>query len=235
MKFRAILLSFLATALLCSCSSFSQWLLQHELNDKKEESVNKARPHPVGVTYDLIASDSPSKQISVFYNGEGLARVLFKGSSQTKKTIIDYQKQEVVNKDFEKDLLETTKLDPYEFPAVLNAENAGARKASCIGRGWFKNFPYHRWLFKDENSEWEVWTDDNDAFPVYFRSVRNGQVRSWLMQSSWIDGSTYDRPTFFSLEPDPLPKPESEQSELEQPRASSEANHHPKRSKHRHR
>lgn len=184
----------------------------------------------MGATYDIVASTGERKQLSMFFNGEGLARILFAKNGNS-KVIIDYKKQEISEKDFNTGWTETKKIDPLEIPVLINSKEAAAGQAESLGTGSRKGFPYHRWGKKIKENEWEVWTDDMDCFPVYYRSIKNGEVSTWTLVNAWIDGSTYDKPTFFTLEPDPpppLPEKTEEEKEEEkrQEKIMQEKKHH---------
>ncbi len=175
---------------------------------RKEESkdavLNVKEAHPVGVAYDVASSNGERKQISIFFNGKGIARLLDPALGNV-KVLVDFDKQTVCTKDFDKDMVDMHKLDPFAMPCVLNARYALEQKALSDGTGSTKGFPYHRWLWRKNDDLWEVWTDDNDSFPVYFRSVKAGEVCTWTIVNAWVDGSTLDKPTFYTLEADPPP------------------------------
>lgn len=222
--------SLASTLGLSACTELSNWLQSKDKQNEEALAIQETpKAHPVGVAYDMMSSNGEKKQLSIFYNGEGLARILFRNSGNT-KLLLDFNKQEITSKDFNTDWIETKKIDPYNYPIVLNAKNAAALKAECIGKGRRRGYPFHRWSLHKGDDEWEVWTDDNDSFPIYFRSIRNGEVTTWTMANAWIDGSTYDKPTFFTLEPDPLP-PAPETKEPEEP-IEPERKQHRKHSKH---
>lgn len=225
-----VLLICLSSFVLSACSAVSVWFEKEKTAIEKQDEP-KSTPHPVGVTYEITSSKGDRKQLSVFYNGEGLARVLFPQNGNS-KFLIDYTKQEITNKDFNTDWQESKTLDPYSFPSILDSQSAIKRKAVCIGSGRSKGFPYHRWSYQNRNDEWEVWTDDNDSFPVYFRSIKDGEVTTWTIVNAWIDGSTYDKPTFFTLDPDPQPAPKAEE-EAEQS-TDTVSLKHKKHAKHKH-
>ena len=220
--------------LLCLCLGLSACSALSDLLAKKETpapEIEVPKAHPVGVSYEVMTGNGERKTMSIFYSGDGLARILYRNSGNT-KLILDYGKKEITSKDFNSDWVETKLIDEYTYPCVLNARDAAKVKASCLGTGRTRGYPYHRWGLRTKNDEWEVWTDDNDSFPVYFRSIKNGDVTTWTMVNAWIDGSTYDKPTFFTLDPDPTPPaPEAKEEPVE---LEPEKRHHHKHSQ-RHR
>jgi hypothetical protein len=219
-------IAFLAAVLaLCGCAELSSWVNGQSLTEEEKLALKEVAwpAHPVGATYDVTKSGMPARQITVFYDGKGLARILDASVGKEKKTIIDFKKQQITNKDFKANSEETLAIDPLEFPSVLNARDALSAHAACTGKGVTRGFPYHRWRLNQNGSEWEVWTDDKDSFPVYYRSIKSGDVVTWTIVSSWIDGSTYDKPTFFSLLKDPPPpEPVKTEEELAQKKIKRE-------------
>lgn len=216
---------------LSACSAINDYFEAKRAETKAQQAEQLAKQvkeaHPVGASYEVLTSNGERKQMSIFYNGEGMARILYRDNGKT-KVLVDYLNKQITSKDFNTNWQETKQIDEFAFPCILNAKDASARKAECLGMGITRGFPYHRWGLKQENGdEWEVWTDDNDSFPVYFRSIKGGDVTTWMMVNAWIDGSTYDKPTFFTLEPDPLP-PAPEVKE-EEPEAETQKKH-----RHRH-
>lgn len=221
---------------LASCDHVSQWLRERETTEVSA-AVSK---RPVGVTYDVISSNAPRKQISVFFNGQAMARVLEPGDNWTGKTLLNYNNELLTKKDFNTETQDISTIDPMAYPAVLDANMAKRVNAKCIGEGVSKGYAYHRWTGKSQNGEWEVWTDDGDSFPIYYRSIKNGEVCTWTMVNSWIDGSTYNKPTFFTTEADPPPpepvKTEEEIAEEErkkQEEKQQKAHHHIARRTHK--
>ena len=208
----------LAVLCLCSCTQFTNWLDQREF----EESTASKSARPVGVSYDVCSSTEPRKQVSMFFNGNSLARVLEPGDNWTEKTLLNYENYLLTKKDFRTEMQDISKIDPLQFPPILNAEMAKREKAVCIGAGRSKGYAYHRWSGKNNKGEWEVWTDDNDNFPIYYRAIKHGEVCTWTMVNSWIDGSTYNNPTFFTTEADP-PPPEPEKTEEQKEKEEQEA------------
>lgn len=223
-----------AVLALSSCTVISGWLNRQNMRLEEKFAANEvaAPAHPVGVVYEVISSVAPRKQISIFFNGKGMARVLEQGDNWDRKTLIDFKKQQVLHMNFSANLQETKALDPYTFPCVLNAMDAEQAKASCLGVGATRGFPYHRWGLRKNAYEWEVWTDDRDSFPIYYRSIKGGDVTTWTLLNSWIDGSTYNSPTFFSLQPDPPPpEPIKSQEETEKKEAEKQKRACKKRAK----
>ena len=161
--------------------------------------------HPVGATYSVDSSTGPHSEISLFYNGSGMARVLGRARNPKEKTLIDFPNQIVTVANTETNWTGVSKLNPFEYPPVINPKQARAQKAECIGNGVSRSYPYHRWRKEGGGDEWEVWTDDRDHFPVYFRAVRNGEVVSWTIINTWIDQSVMSQPTFFTTKADPPP------------------------------
>lgn len=161
--------------------------------------------HPVGAIYSVDSSVAPHKEISLFYNGAGMARVLGRSHNAKEKILIDFAKQQVTTVNTETQWTNVSKLDDFEYPPIINPKAARALKAECIGSGVSKSYPYHRWRKESGSDEWEVWTDDRDHFPVYFRSVRKGEVVSWTIINTWIDESVMSQPTFFTTQADPPP------------------------------
>lgn len=204
---------------LSSCAEATDWLRERKLSEAKA-SVSA---RPVGVTYDVVSSNEPHKQISVFFNGQSLARVLEPGDNWEMKTLLDYKNGKLIEKSFRTETQDINNIDPLKYPPVLTAMDAQRENAKCIGEGRSKGYAYHRWAGKAATGEWEVWTDDGDSFPIYYRSIKNGEVCTWSMVNSWIDGSTYNKPTFFTTEADP-PPPEPEKTEEEkEPEREKEA------------
>lgn len=230
MRSANLIVGAVAVASLSACSGISDWLHKQDMTAEESFAKEELKPaHPVGVTYEVVSTSGIRKQVSVFFNGDGMARLLEPGNNWNTKTLIDFKKQEVTRKDFNPEYLETKKIDPYELPPVLNAKYAIDLKAHCLGKGVSRGYLYHRWGERDKKNEWEVWTDDTDSFPIYYRSIKNGDATTWTMIGSWIDGSTYNKPTFFTLEADPLPPEElkarekEKESEYEREKAKEEA------------
>lgn len=224
LKAKSTTIALLGSIALSSCTDYSAYLEKREAELDAQEQ--KPTPHPIGATYDLTSSKGEHKQFSVFYDGAGKARLLYPKPG-TYKILLDFSRKEITTKDFEDNSQETKSLDPYEYPIIINNQQAEQEKAECAGRGQTKGFPYHRWLFKKSNDEWEVWTDDNDCFPVYYRSIKNGDVTSWTLVNAWVDGSTYNKPTFFTLEPDPPPpEPPKNEAELQKAEPVQEKSRH---------
>lgn len=231
MRYPDNIICLMAALLLCGCCSVSNWL--HKQNMAVEEKLAASEvvlpAHPIAVIYDVESSASPRKQVSIFFDGKGMARVLEAGNGRDRKTLVDFRKQVIIRKDLNTSKQETTKIDPYDFPSVLNARDALLAKALCLGSGATRGFPYHRWSLRKGSCEWEVWTDDRDSFPIYYRSIKSGDVTTWTLVNSWVDGSTYDAPTFFSLEPDPPPpEPIKNTEETEDEAVDKEKNLHPR-------
>ena len=198
---------------LSACTQIGAWLQERELSEANASS----NARPVGVTFDLASSTEAHKQVSMFFNGKSLARVLEPGDNWTEKTLLDYKNNLVTRKYFSTETQDVEKIDPLQYPPVLDLNIAKREKAKCLGTGRSKGYSYHRWSGTTDKGEWEVWTDDNDNFPIYYRAIKNGgEVCTWTMANSWIDGSTYNKPTFFTTEADP-PPPEPEIKEEQEP------------------
>lgn len=161
--------------------------------------------HPVGAIYSVDSSTGPHREIALFFNGAGIARVLGRQQLSKEKTLILFDKQLVLTVNTETQWNSATKLNPFEYPPIINPKAARKMKADCIGSGISKSYPYHRWRKEQGADEWEVWTDDRDHFPVYYRSVHNGEVLSWTIINTWIDESVKTQATFFTTQPDPPP------------------------------
>ncbi|MBX9690169.1 MAG: hypothetical protein K2X27_25885 [Candidatus Obscuribacterales bacterium] len=223
MQSTRLCLSLLVIFTVSACSPVQNWIKESLLkNDDAavKEALNTA--HPVGVSFDVTMDGGKHQQISLFFNGSGLARVIGL-NDKAEKTLIDFAGQEISRHDFESDKYESEKLDPSVFPCILGGRDALLRQAKCIGTGYRKGFPYHRWTRQNMNYEWEIWTDDRDSFPIYFRSIKNGEVTTWTLINAWIDESTKDKATFFTLEADPVPAaPNPEELDL-QAKAKAEA------------
>jgi len=173
MKLRA-LTCLVVAASLSGCHKISNWMHKQDMTSEEnfaaQEVVEPA--HPVGASYDISSSDAPRKQLSLFFNGAGLARVLETGIGRDHKTLVDFKKHQIIHKDFLHNWQNAEALDPYSFPAVLTAKDAQQQKAVCLGTGAMRGFPYHRWGLRNNNNEWEVWTDDKDNFPIYYRTIK---------------------------------------------------------------
>ncbi len=138
-------------------------------------SVEVKTPHPIAAKYDVMTGYGERKEINLYFDSKGLVRIIFTKNPNSKK-ILNYKIKKFTTVDFETKKKETENFDPYLFPPVLSARDAKDCGAVCIGTGRMKDSPYHRWRMRDADNEWEVWTDDNDSFPIYFRAIKNGTV-----------------------------------------------------------
>ena len=201
-----IIALFFAAQVLSSCSDARRMV--HDIDHDAEGQLSTEQPdsgHAIGVIYNVDSSAAPHRQMTIFFNGSGLGRVLGTVHYGREKILVNFKKGEILNVDTETRSTEITQLNPYEYPPVINPNAARSAKAKCIGIGTIRSFPYHRWQKEDGDNEWEVWTDDRDHFPVYYRSVNKGEVTTWTLVNAWIDPTTLTSTTFFTSEPDPLP------------------------------
>lgn len=203
-----LLLTVLAVTTLGLCFSSALHHLVVKVDRQAESDLASEEPesgHPVGAMYSVDSSTSPHREVSLFFNGDGIARVLGRPRNAKEKTLIDFNKQTITTADSETLRVENDKLNPFEYPPIINPKAARSFKAECIGTGISKSYPYHRWRKEMGEDEWEVWTDDRDHFPVYYRAVHKGEVVSWTIINTWIDQSVMAQPTFFTTQADPPP------------------------------
>ncbi len=182
---------------------FAVKLDQHTESELAAEEPESG--HPVGAIYSVDSSTGPHREVALFFSGFGTARVLGHLQNNKEKTLIDFDKQLVTKVNTQTKWINTSKLEPFEYPPIINPKAARKMKADCIGSGISKSYPYHRWRKEQGADEWEVWTDDRDHFPVYYRSVHNGEVLSWTIINTWIDESVKTQETFFTTQADPPP------------------------------
>lgn len=230
-----ILLLILFAGLSSGCAVLSGFFEQNQENALLEELKNSSEAHPLGATYALADSSGRLKKLSVFYNGKGIARLLDQEqSSENCKVIINYQASELRRKNFDTEEEELETIDYLQLPPVINNKAALEAKARFCGRGLRNGFPYHRWSKEEKDGEWEVWIDDRDSFPIYYRAVKNGEILSWTMTNAWIDESTENKPSFFTLEADPLPPAEDpENSKSGKANVQKPAQEHKGKGKHK--
>lgn len=201
-------LTVLAVSVLGLSFSSVIYHLANKLDRNTESELAAEEPesgHPVGAIYSVDSSSSPHREVALFFSGSGTARVLGRQHSNKEKTLVDFDKQLVTKVNTETKWIDASKLDPFEYPPIINPKAARKMKADCIGSGISKSYPYHRWRKEQGADEWEVWTDDRDHFPIYYRSVHNGEVLSWTIINTWIDESVKTQATFFTTQADPPP------------------------------
>lgn len=226
------------TALVCgsalvlaSCGKVQTWLQDMEAKNEAQHATQHENPspQPTSAMYVVELPDGSAQQTNMSFNGQGIARIFDASEDGGPKTIVDYNvgavTREVNHNPWQ---TQTDSIDPFSIPAVYDAKSATAAGARAIGSGYMRGHEYHKFIKTlPNNASWEIWTDDDSAFPVFYQSTQSGKSTTWRLQNAWVDQGLLDREVFFDFtKPDP-PSPAEQAEQTTEPTPPAAKTQHP--------